>query len=160
MSKLRKHSGGILFYSVDENSDVWVFLVKENGPRYWKRKDGRGWSIPKGRKDKGETIFNAAQREFTEEIGIPVPRPVNSFEKLAKKVKKKEKLTVYMAELMSRSIVFSSSNTVVKEYPKGSGRFVEFQEIAEAKWLLLKEAKKLILPRQKKALKKLEHRLS
>lgn len=63
-----KRSAGILLWR--RRPDLEVLLAHPGGPLH-ARKDV--WSIPKGEVDRGEDLLAAAYREFTEELGLPVP---------------------------------------------------------------------------------------
>ncbi len=67
-----KLSAGILPYRVEEDGSLSVLLVHPGGP-FWKNKDEHAWSIPKGEYGPDEDPEQAAAREFTEELGLPVP---------------------------------------------------------------------------------------
>ena len=49
-----------------------VLLGHMGGPM-WRRRDVGAWSIPKGGYTDEEDAFDAALREFEEEVGVPVP---------------------------------------------------------------------------------------
>ena len=59
-------------YRVGEDGSLSVLLVHPGGP-FWKNKDEHAWSIPKGEYGPDEDPAEAAAREFTEELGLPVP---------------------------------------------------------------------------------------
>ena len=65
-----KKSAGILLYRMNNNG-LEVFLVHMGGP-FWAKKDIGAWSIPKGEYENNEEPFEAAKREFYEEIGVKV----------------------------------------------------------------------------------------
>ena len=67
-----KLSAGLLLYKFAEDGSLAVLLVHPGGP-FWKNKDLHAWSIPKGEYQDGEDPEQAAEREFTEELGLPVP---------------------------------------------------------------------------------------
>src|SRR5260370_28124896 len=52
------------------------FLLAHPGGPYWARKDDGAWTIPKGLIDEGEEPRAAALREFEEEVGRRVDRPL------------------------------------------------------------------------------------
>lgn len=64
-------SAGVLLYETPKSlqDEPLVFLVRANyvGP------DKELWGIPKGRKEKDETLLMTAYREFEEETGVTVP---------------------------------------------------------------------------------------
>ena len=67
-----KLSAGILPYRIADDGSLSVLLVHPGGP-FWKNKDEHAWSIPKGEYGPDENPEEAAAREFTEELGLPVP---------------------------------------------------------------------------------------
>lgn len=69
---MTRHSAGVLvFRRVD--AGVEVLLGHMGGP-FWSRRDAGAWSIPKGECGPGEDPFDAARREFREELGSDLPR--------------------------------------------------------------------------------------
>ncbi len=65
---MSKKSAGILLYRFN-NKEIEFFLVHPGGP-FFVKKDLGAWSIPKGEFDESENAFDAAIREFKEEVGI------------------------------------------------------------------------------------------
>lgn len=63
-----KRSAGVLLWR--RRTDLEVLLAHPGGPLH-AHKDI--WSIPKGEVDRGEDPLAAAYREFSEELGLPVP---------------------------------------------------------------------------------------
>lgn len=68
---MAKLSAGVMLYRTCDGV-VEVLLAHPGGP-FWARKDDGAWSIPKGEYADGEDPWAAAQREFAEELGLPVP---------------------------------------------------------------------------------------
>ena len=66
-----KLSAGVLVYRIRDGV-VDVLIAHPGGP-FWARKDDGVWSIPKGEYADGDDPWAAAQREFREELGLPVP---------------------------------------------------------------------------------------
>ena len=67
---MAKRSAGILlFRRVPERQ---ILIGRLGGP-FWQRRSERNWSIPKGECLPDEAELAAARREFTEELGLPVP---------------------------------------------------------------------------------------
>ncbi|MCU1518140.1 MAG: hypothetical protein JWQ75_2861 [Pseudarthrobacter sp.] len=124
-------SAGILLYRWDPASGLQVWIAHMGGP-FWARKDATAWSLPKGEYGDGEDPWAAAQREFTEEMGVPAPdadyRELGAFRQPSGKV-----ITVFAAEaeFAPDRIV---SNTFPLEWPKGSGVIKDFPEIDRAEW--------------------------
>ena len=56
-----QRAAGIIPFRLDKGKPVYLLL---------QHRDGNHWSFPKGRVEKGETLQEAAMREFREETGI------------------------------------------------------------------------------------------
>ena len=131
-------SAGILLYRVTDAAEPEVWIAHMGGP-FWARKDAAAWSIPKGEYRQGEDPFEAARREFAEEIGVPAPAAdyllLGEFRQPSGKV-----VTVFAAEadLAVSEVV---SNTFELEWPTGSGRLRECPEVDDARWVGLAEAR-------------------
>ena len=67
-------SAGILMYR-RTGTAIEVLLVHPGGP-FWRNKDARAWSIPKGEIEPGEDPADVAQREFLEELGSAAGQPL------------------------------------------------------------------------------------
>ena len=63
-----KRSAGLLVYRLRDG--VVEVLIGHPGGPFWARKDDGAWSIPKGEYAEDEDPWAAAQREFSEEIGL------------------------------------------------------------------------------------------
>jgi predicted NUDIX family NTP pyrophosphohydrolase len=114
-----------------------VLLGHMGGP-FWARRDDGAWSIPKGEHGDDEEPLAAAQREFEEELGSPVP--ANDLVPLGELRAGGKVLTVWAAEgdLDADAIV---SGTFPLEWPPRSGRVQEFPEVDRAAWFGLDEAR-------------------
>jgi len=117
----------------------------------------RSWGIPKGSVNANEDIFEAAVREFREETGITPQADCYK----------------YLGEIPSpglgRTHIWTfegswsasdghTSNTFIKESPRGSGKMKEFAEIEEIRWFALDEAREKIKPKQKVFLDRLKNK--
>lgn len=118
--------------------DVEVLIGHPGGP-FWARKDEGAWSIPKGEYDAGEDPWEAAQREFAEELGC-VPPDGPRLELGTIKQPSGKMLTVFAVEADLDVSAFQS-NTFTLEWPKGSGRLQEFPELDRVAWLSVPEAR-------------------
>src|SRR6516225_2221866 len=120
-----KLSAGVLLYRTRDGV-VEVLIAHPGGP-FWARKDDGAWSIPKGEYSDGEDPWTVAQREFHEELGLPVPAgpPIDfgALKQLSGKV-----ITAFAVE-SDLDVTDASSNTFQMEWPKGSGTTREFPEI-------------------------------
>ncbi|KUI38158.1 NUDIX hydrolase [Mycobacterium sp. IS-1496] len=146
-----KLSAGLLLYRIVDGV-VEVLLGHPGGP-FWARRDDGVWSIPKGEYTPDEDPWVAAQREFAEELGSPVPageplrlRPVKQ---AGGKV-----VTVFAVrgDLDPQAAV---SNTFTLEWPKGSGTLREFPEIDRVAWFPVEAARTKLLAGQRPVLDEL-----
>jgi len=115
------------------------------GGPFWARKDVGAWTIPKGEPTPGEELLIAAQREFREETGFDpsgTPFPLGHIKQPGGK-------TVHAWALEGDfDPTTLKSNTFSVEWPKGSGRFLEYPEVDRAEWFDLPEARRRVLPAQ------------
>jgi predicted NUDIX family NTP pyrophosphohydrolase len=110
------------------------------GGPYWAGKDAAAWSIPKGLYDEDEEPLAAALREFTEELGLPVPVAPDQLVPLGEvRQPSGKRLTVWagQGELDPADVV---PGMYTMEWPPRSGEQVEFPEIERAEWWPLAEA--------------------
>ena len=134
-------SAGILLHR-RRGEGVEVLLAHPGGP-FWKTKSDGVWTIPKGEFDPDrETPFDAARREFQEELGHPAP--VGDMIELGEVTQKGGKRVIAFAvegDLDGSTIM---SNTFVVEWPPKSGRMVEFPEIDRVEWFPVDSARSVI----------------
>lgn len=148
---MKKQSAGILLYRVRDEK-VEVLLVHPGGP-FWARKDFGAWSIPKGEFLEDEEPFHAAQREFTEELGMPVPegKPID-----LGSVQQSGSKTVFSWAIEADLDVASiTCNTFELEWPPKSGQMKQYPEVDKAAWFGLDRAVDKIVKGQVPILEKL-----
>lgn len=138
-------SAGLLLYRIG-NDGVEVLIGHPGGP-FWARKDEAAWSIPKGEYTDDEDPWAAAQREFVEEVGLPVPDgpPVA----LPPVKQSGGKIVTAYAIRSDLDIADSVSNTFEIEWPKGSGKFRNYPEIDRVGWFSIAEARSKLLKGQR-----------
>jgi predicted NUDIX family NTP pyrophosphohydrolase len=139
-----KLSAGLVIYR-RANAAIEVFLVHPGGP-FWKNKDAGAWSIPKGEYGDGEDALAAAQREFAEETGQPLP--AGEFVSLGEVRQAGGKVVAAWAvpgDFDAASIV---SNQFSMEWPPRSGRMQQFPEVDRAGWFALEAAREKLLSAQ------------
>ena len=138
-------SAGLLLYRIGTNG-IDVLIGHPGGP-FWARKDEAAWSIPKGEYTDGEDAWAAAQREFVEEIGLPVP----DGPRVALPPVKQSggKIVTAFAVEADLDVTDSVSNTFELEWPKGSGKIQEFPEIDRVGWFSVGEAQVKLLKGQR-----------
>ena len=129
-------SAGLLLYR--HRGDALEVLIGHPGGPFWARKDDGAWSIPKGEYASGEDPWEAARREFDEEVGCPAPDGPRLDLGTIKQPSGKM-LTVF-AVGADLDIGNFRSNTFTLEWPKGSGRLTQFPELDRVAWLPLAEA--------------------
>lgn len=125
-----------------------VFLGRMGGP-LWTRRP-RAWSIPKGMHTVDEAPFDAARREFEEEVGAPPPEVAYTL--LGSYRQRSGKVVTVFAGRGDESVVFVSSNTFEVEWPRGSGALRTYPEMETAEWRPLEEARELLVVGQVPAL--------
>ena len=150
----RQHSAGILLFRLREGR-AEVLLIKPGGP-FWRGKDTGAWMIPKGMIEPGEAPAEAALREFAEETGTKldsVPFPLATVRQAGGKL---VEAFAVEGDLHAGAV---RSNEFEAEWPPRSGKLARFPEVAEARWMGLGDARRLILPSQLPLLDALEVKL-
>lgn len=150
-----KKSAGILAYRFSDNG-IEVLLGHPGGPLF-KRKDVGVWSIPKGEFAADEAPFEAAKREFFEEIGTHIT--VTDFIELAPIVQRGGKMVYAWAANFNVDIENFECNNFSMEWPPKSGQFKEFPELDKIAWLSLAIAREKINVRQSSFLDELVEKL-
>ena len=146
-----KLSAGVLLYRTRDGV-VEVLIAHPGGP-FWARKDDGVWSIPKGEYTDGEDLWNAALREFSEELGLPVPAgPRIDFGPLKQPSGKVVTAFGVQGDL---DITDARSNTFELEWPKGSGKMREFPEVDRVGWFPVAQALSKLLKGQRAFLDRL-----
>lgn len=141
---MAKVSAGILLHRGGD--DIEVLLVHPGGP-YWANRDEGAWSIPKGEFDpEVEEAWDAACREFAEELGCDVPPGERT--DLGSVTQKAGKEVVAFGVAADLDATAIASNTFVIEWPPRSGRMAEFPEVDRAEWMDLDRARSAINPAQ------------
>jgi predicted NUDIX family NTP pyrophosphohydrolase len=139
-----KRSAGLLLYSV-RHSVVKVLIAHPGGP-FWARKDDGAWSIPKGEYAGDDDPWDAARREFAEEIGLAAPEdPRIEFDPIRQPSGKVLKVFAVRADL---DVTNARSNMFELEWPKGSGRTRQFPEIDRVGWFTVAQARAKLLKGQ------------
>jgi predicted NUDIX family NTP pyrophosphohydrolase len=136
-----KLSAGLLLYRT-RNGVVEVLIAHPGGP-FWVRKDDGAWSIPKGEYTESEDPWAVAQREFTEEIGLPVPAGPR-IDLAALKQPSGEVVTAFAVQ-GDLDLTGARSNTFELEWPRGSGVLREFPEVDRVEWFPVAQARTKLL---------------
>jgi predicted NUDIX family NTP pyrophosphohydrolase len=135
---MAKKSAGIIVYRWRSGA-MEVFIVHLGGP-YWKNKDYRAWSFPKGEFSENEPPLEAAIREFQEETGQPIE---GEFLELTPHNASGKRILAWAVEgeVDENSI---QSNLFELEWPPNSGTVRKFPEIDRGAWFDIEEAKKRV----------------
>ncbi|EFG77313.1 hydrolase, NUDIX family [Mycobacterium parascrofulaceum ATCC BAA-614] len=139
-----KLSAGVLLYRTRDGV-VEVLIAHPGGP-FWARKDNGAWSIPKGEYAEGEDPWAAAQREFSEELGLSVPAGHRL--DLGQLKQSGGKVVTAFAVRGDLDVSDARSNTFELEWPKGSGTVREFPEVDRVGWFPVAQARVKLLKGQ------------
>ena len=155
-------SAGLLLYRIvpSESADpaLEVLIAHMGGP-FWVRKTDGAWTIPKGEFDPDvESPLDAAQREFTEELGVDAP--AGEYAELGTfAYSSGKRIVVFVGDGAEFAPEAFDYGTFDLEWPPRSGRVVEFAEVDDARWVAAAEASVLLVKGQRPALEALAKRL-
>ncbi|MEQ8147898.1 NUDIX domain-containing protein [Streptomyces sp. OP7] len=154
MTKAR--SAGLLLFR-RTGVGVEVLLGHMGGP-FYARRDAGAWTVPKGEYEPDEPAWEAARREFEEELGVPPPDgeavPLGEVRQSGGKT-----VTAWAveADLDPAAVV---PGTFTMEWPPRSGRTREFPELDRVAWFSLERAREVVVSAQTAFLDRLaEHSL-
>ncbi|MEV0185615.1 NUDIX domain-containing protein [Streptomyces sp. NPDC050625] len=139
-----KRSAGLLLFRHTGNG-LEVLLGHMGGP-YFAKKEAGAWTVPKGEYAPDEPAWDAARREFQEELGLPPPDgeavPLGEVRQTNGKI-----VTAWAveADLAPESI---EPGTFTMEWPPRSGRVQEFPELDRVEWFGLDRARGVIVTAQ------------
>jgi predicted NUDIX family NTP pyrophosphohydrolase len=150
-----KQSAGLLLFRVVAGN-LEVLLVHPGGP-FWAKKDDGSWSIPKGELSEGEDPFEAAIREFKEELGSSVTGKAIPLKPLRQPSGKIIYAWGVNGDFDTTTL---KSNTFSIEWPPKAGQQREFPEVDRAAWFEIEEAKRKIHQGQVPLMEELERMVS
>ncbi|MFE7270954.1 NUDIX domain-containing protein [Streptomyces sp. NPDC057623] len=139
----RRSAGLLLFRRTDAGLEV---LLGHMGGPFFARKDAGAWTVPKGEYEPDEPAWEAARREFREELGLAPPDgaavPLGEVRQTGGKI-----VTVWAveADLDPATVV---PGTFRMEWPPRSGRTQEFPELDRVEWLGVDRAREVIVRAQ------------
>lgn len=133
---MKAHSAGLVVYRIKDGQPE--VLLAHMGTPWWAKKDIGAWTIPKGLVEENEAPFEAAKREFGEELSLAVP--AGEFIELGDIKQHNRKIVSAWAIESDPDISNIKSNTTSIEWPPRSGQTQEFPEIDRAAWFGLAEA--------------------
>lgn len=144
-------SAGLLLFRRTP-SGLEVLIAHPGGP-FWKDRDVGAWTIPKGIVEAGEDFLDAARREFEEETSIQPTGPFIPLGSIRQKAGKTIHAWAFEGDADPAAI---ASNTMRTEWPRGSGRWIEFPEVDRCGWFDPASAKAKMNPAQAELIDRLE----
>lgn len=141
--RARRSAGLLLFRRGDQCPEV---LLGHMGGPFFARRDAGAWTMPKGEYEPGESPWEAARREFQEELGLPPPDgqavPLGEVRQAGGKL-----VTAWAIEAdLDPAII--EPGTFTMEWPPRSGRLQEFPELDRVAWFALDRARDVIVKAQ------------
>ncbi|GAA4054386.1 NUDIX domain-containing protein [Streptomyces shaanxiensis] len=121
-------------------------MLGHMGGPFFAKRDAGAWTVPKGEYEPDEPAWDAARREFQEELGLAPPDgeavPLGEVKQAGGKI-----VTVWAveADLDPATVV---PGTFVMEWPPRSGRTQEFPELDRVEWLGVERAREVIVKAQ------------
>jgi predicted NUDIX family NTP pyrophosphohydrolase len=131
-------SAGLIMYRF-RGGELEVFLAHPGGP-YAASSDEGYWTIPKGRQKPGETLLEAAKREFEEEVGIRPTGPYMELGQIRQKGGKIVHAWAFGGQWDDSKPI--RSNTFEMSWPPCSGQMREFPEIDRANFFTIPAARR------------------
>ncbi|MEV7078927.1 NUDIX domain-containing protein [Streptomyces sp. NPDC093516] len=139
-----KRSAGLLLFR-PSGSGTEVLLGHMGGP-FFARRDAGAWTVPKGEYEPGESAWDAARREFREELGLPPPDgEAIDLGEVRQANGKIVTAWAVAADLDPATIV---PGTFRMEWPPRSGQLREFPELDRVAWFGLERAREVIVTAQ------------
>lgn len=127
-----------------------LLLVHPGGP-FFRKRDAGVWSVPKGLCEPGEDAFEAAKREFAEELGF-TPRAAEYFS--LGTVRQSNKVVQAWAFRGDWDPAALSSNEFELEWPPRSGKLARFPEVDRAEFFPLERALEKVIAAQRPLLER------
>jgi predicted NUDIX family NTP pyrophosphohydrolase len=140
---VKRSAGLLLFHPADGGIEV---LLGHMGGPFFTRRDAGAWTVIKGEYEADEPAWEAARREFQEEVGLPPPDgeaiDLGEVRQTGGKI-----VTAWAvrAELDPATI---TPGTFRMEWPPRSGRLQEFPELDRVAWFGLDRARAVIVKAQ------------
>ncbi|MGW4567378.1 NUDIX domain-containing protein [Streptomyces sp. NPDC004561] len=139
----KRSAGLLLFRHTDEGIEV---LLGHMGGPLWAKKDTGAWTVPKGEYEPGEPAWEAARREFREELGLAPPD--GEAVPLGEVAQRNGKIVTAWAVEADPDLTAFVPGTFAMEWPPRSGRVQEFPELDRVEWLRLDRARAVIITAQ------------
>ncbi|MEU5535775.1 NUDIX domain-containing protein [Streptomyces sp. NPDC020362] len=139
----KRSAGLLLFRHTGDGPEV---LLGHMGGPFFAKKDAGAWTVPKGEYEPDEPAWDAARREFREELGLAPPDgEALALGEVAQTNGKIVTVWAIEADLDPESI---EPGTFTMEWPPRSGRTQEFPELDRVAWFDLDRARAVIVKAQ------------
>ncbi|MGW3018724.1 NUDIX domain-containing protein [Streptomyces longwoodensis] len=140
---VRRSAGLLLFRRTADGPQV---LLGHMGGPFFARKDAGAWTVPKGEYEPDEPAWEAARREFREELGLEPPDgEAIALGEVRQTNGKLVTAWAVEADLDPAAVV---PGTFTMEWPPRSGRLREFPELDRVAWFGLAQARAVIVTAQ------------
>jgi predicted NUDIX family NTP pyrophosphohydrolase len=140
---VKRSAGLLLFRTTDKGLEV---LLGHMGGPFFARRDAGAWTVPKGEYEPDEPAWEAARREFREELGLAPPDgEAIDLGEVRQTNGKTVTAWAVRADLDPAAIV---PGTFRMEWPPRSGRLQEFPELDRVAWFGLDRARAVIVKAQ------------
>jgi predicted NUDIX family NTP pyrophosphohydrolase len=139
----KRSAGLLLFRHTDRGLEV---LLGHMGGPFFARRDAGAWSVPKGEYEPDEPAWDAARREFQEELGIAPPE--GEAIELGEVRQANGKVVTAWAIEADLDPAAMVPGTFRMEWPPKSGQVQEFPELDRVEWLSLERARKVVVTAQ------------
>ncbi|MCX4999645.1 NUDIX domain-containing protein [Streptomyces longwoodensis] len=140
---VRRSAGLLLFRRAADGPQV---LLGHMGGPFFARKDAGAWTVPKGEYEPDEPAWDAARREFREELGLEPPDgEAIALGEVRQTNGKLVTAWAVEADLDPAAVV---PGTFTMEWPPRSGRLREFPELDRVAWFGLEQARAVIVTAQ------------
>ncbi|MFI2412683.1 NUDIX domain-containing protein [Streptomyces sp. NPDC018947] len=140
---MRRSAGLLLHRPGDKGTEV---LLGHMGGPFYARRDAGAWTIPKGEYDPAEPAWDAARREFEEELGLPPPD--GEAVALGEVRQSGGKIVTAWAVEADLDPATIAPGSFRMEWPPHSGRTEEFPELDRVAWFTLDRAREVIVKAQ------------
>jgi predicted NUDIX family NTP pyrophosphohydrolase len=140
---VKRSAGLLLFHTTDNGLEV---LLGHMGGPFFARRDAGAWTVIKGEYEPDEPAWEAARREFREELGLPPPD--GEAIDLGEVRQTGGKIVTAWAVRADLDPATITPGTFRMEWPPKSGRLQEFPELDRVAWFGLDRARSVIVKAQ------------
>ncbi|MEU2541072.1 NUDIX domain-containing protein [Streptomyces iakyrus] len=140
---MKRSAGLLLFHTTDNGLEV---LLGHMGGPFFARRDAGAWTVIKGEYEPDEPAWEAARREFREELGLPPPD--GEAIDLGEVRQTGGKIVTAWAVRADLDPATITPGTFRMEWPPRSGRLQEFPELDRVAWFGLDRARAVIVKAQ------------